>query len=274
VKIDAHHHLWRYQPEEYPWITDGMAEIRRHFLPEELGKLLSSQGIAGTVAVQARQTVEETHWLLELAEAHPFIKGVVGWVPLVDRGVEALLAVLRENPRLKGVRHVLQSEPSVFMEGSAFNRGLSAVTTCGLVYDLLVFARQLPAAIELVDRHPQQVFVLDHIAKPIINGPPPAEWRQQIAELARRPLVSCKFSGLVTEVRGGRWTPELLWPYFDVVLDAFGPDRLMFGSDWPVCLVASGYARWFDFVESCVEDLDAREQARILGGTARAVYKL
>jgi len=274
MKIDAHHHFWRYIAEEYGWITDAMAVIRHNFLPETLAPMLQSLKIDGTVAVQARQTVAETNWLLELAARHRFIKGVVGWVPLDDPQVEKLLDVLADDPRLKGVRHLLQAEPSVFMETSGFNAGLRAVAAQGLTYDLLVFARQLPAAIELVDRHPRLRFVVDHIAKPIIAGPPPPEWRQRIAELAKRPHVCCKFSGLVTEVRGDQWTPELLWPYFDVVLDAFGPERLMFGSDWPVCLVASDYTRWFRFVESCVEDLEPHERDRILGGTAAAFYRL
>lgn len=274
MKIDTHQHFWRYTPEEYDWIHDDMSVIRRDFFPEDLAPLLTSLGLDGTVAVQARQTVGETNWLLELARQHRFIKGVVGWVPLNDPHMDELLDLLAQNPHFKGARHVLQAEPSVFMETSGFNAGLRAVTAHGLTYDLLVFARQLAATIELVDRHPEQKFVLDHIAKPIITGAPPPEWRRHINELAKRPNVCCKFSGLVTEVRGCQWTSELLWPYFDVVLDAFGPDRLMFGSDWPVCLVAADYARWYKFVEGCVTDLTEAERARVLGGTATAFYRL
>ena len=275
MKIDAHQHCWRYTPGEFGWIDDGMAVIRRNYYPADLAPLLVTTGIDGTVAVQARQIVEETLQLLEHTHRHPFIKGVVGWVPLIDPKVGGLLDQLLEDKILKGVRHVLQGEPDSYMAMPAFNAGLGAVAARGLSYDLLVKAPQLPAAIALVDRHPDLPFVLDHIAKPVIAGPPPAEWRRDLAELARRPNVCCKFSGLVTEVPGyASWTPELLWPYFDVVLAAFGPDRLMFGSDWPVCLAATEYARWYRFIESCVTGLTLDERNLILGGTAIRFYRL
>jgi len=274
VKIDAHHHCWRYTPEEFDWITDDMSSIRRNFYPADLAPSLAATGLDGTVAVQARQTVEETLQLLEHTHRHRFIKGVVGWVPLTDPKVAGLLDQLREEKNLKGVRHVLQGEPDAYMADPAFNAGLREVAAHGLSYDLLVRAPQLPAAIALVDLHPALPIVLDHIAKPVIAGPPPAEWRRHIAELARRPNVCCKFSGLVTEVPGWAWTPELLWPYFDVVLAAFGADRLMFGSDWPVCLVATEYTRWYRFIESCVTGLAPAERDLILGGTATRFYRL
>ena len=275
MKIDAHQHFWRYSAAEYDWIDDSMRAIRADFLPATLAPLLNAVGIAGTVAIQARQSLEETHWLLELAHANPLIKGVVGWVPLVAPDVTDILSVLAQNPRFKGVRHVVQGEPDpAFLEGAAFNAGLRAVTAHGLVYDVLILAHQLPAAIAFVDRHPTQQFVLDHIAKPVVHGAPPTEWRQRIHELARRENVSCKFSGVVTEVPGWQWTPELLRPYFDVVLKAFGPRRLMFGSDWPVCLVAASYSRWHHFVQECTAALTAAERADILGETATRIYRL
>lgn len=275
MKIDAHQHFWRYSAAEYNWIDGPMRAIRADFLPEALAPLLNAAGIAGTVAIQARQTLEESHWLLTLARDNPLIKGVVGWVPLVAPNVADTLAVLAQNPRFKGVRHVVQGEPDpAFLEGAAFNAGLRAVTAHDLVYDVLVLARQLPATIAFVDRHPQQQFVLDHIAKPVVRGAPPSEWCQHIRELSRRGNIACKFSGVVTEVPGWRWTPELLRPYFDVVLQAFGPRRLMFGSDWPVCLVAASYARWCSFVEECTAALTATESADILGETATRIYKL
>ena len=274
MKIDAHHHCWRYTPEEFSWIDDGMRAIRRNFYPVDLAPLLKAAGIDGTVVVQARQTVEETLQLLEHTQRHRFIKGVVGWVPLADPKVARLLEQLQEDKALKGVRHVLQAEPDGFMAGPAFNAGLQTVTARGLSYDLLVKAPQLPAAMALVDRHPALPVVLDHIAKPVIAGAPPPEWRRHIAELARRPNVCCKFSGLVTEVPGYAWTPELLWPYFDVVLEAFGANRLMFGSDWPVCLVAAEYSNWHRFVASCVTGLTPEERHLILGGTATRFYRL
>lgn len=274
MKIDAHQHFWRYTPEEYDWISDDMGAIRRNFYPADLAPLLAAARVDGTVAVQARQLLEETMQLLEHTQRHPFIRGVVGWVPLTDPKITRLLDELRGEKKLKGVRHVLQGEPDAFMADPAFNAGLRAVTERGLSYDLLVRAPQLPAAIALVDRHPSLPFVLDHIAKPVISGAPPAEWRRDLAELARRPNVCCKFSGLVTEVPGRAWTPELLWPYFDVVLALFGPDRLMFGSDWPVCLVATEYTRWDRFIESCVTGLAPAERKGILGDTAARFYRL
>lgn len=274
MKIDAHQHFWRYTPEEYDWISDDMGAIRRNFYPADLAPLLAAARVDGTVAVQARQLLEETMQLLEHTQRHPFIRGVVGWVPLTDPKITRLLDELRGEKKLKGVRHVLQGEPDAFMTDPAFNAGLRAVTERGLSYDLLVRAPQLPAAIALVDRHPSLPFVLDHIAKPVISGAPPAEWRRDLAELARRPNVCCKFSGLVTEVPGRSWTPELLWPYFDVVLALFGPDRLMFGSDWPVCLVATEYTRWDRFIESCVTGLAPAERKGILGDTAARFYRL
>lgn len=274
VKIDAHHHFWRYTPEEFGWIRDDMAAIRRNFYPADLAPQLAATNVDGTVAVQARQSMEETLQLLEFTPHHSFIKGVVGWVPLRDPKLPRLLDELREEKKLKGVRHVLQGEPDAFMADPAFNAGLRAVAAHGLSYDLLVKAPQLSAAIALVDRHPGLAFALDHIGKPMITGMPPVEWRRDLAELARRPNVCCKFSGVVTEVLGIEWTPGLLWPYFDVVLAAFGPDRLMFGSDWPVCLVAAEYTRWDRFVESCVTGLEPVERRAILGDTAAKFYRL
>lgn len=274
MKIDAHHHFWRYTPEEFGWISDDMAVIRRNFYPADLAPQLAAANVGGTVAVQARQTMEETLQLLEHTQRHAFIQGVVGWVPLADPKLPRLLDELREEKKLKGVRHVLQDEPDALMADPAFNAGLRAVAARGLSYDLLVKAPQLPAATALVDRHPDLAFVLDHIGKPMITGRPPDEWCRDLADLARRPNVCCKFSGVVTEVLGIEWTPELLWPYFDVALAAFGPERLMFGSDWPVCLVATEYTRWDRFVESCVTGLAPAERRAILGGTAARFYRL
>ncbi|MBW8780500.1 MAG: amidohydrolase family protein [Verrucomicrobia bacterium] len=276
MKIDAHQHFWRYSASDYGWIDDTMQALRRDFQVADLAPSLASAGIEGTVAVQARQSLIETDWLLSLASAHPLIKGVVGWVPLREQGssVGATLDRYTRHPAFKGVRHVLQGEADTYMADDAFNAGLREVTARGLTYDLLVLARQLPATEELVARHPEQSFVLDHIAKPVVQGPPPAEWCKHIRALARHPRVFCKFSGVVTEVPGREWTSELLRPYFEVVLEAFGPHRLMFGSDWPVCLVASDYLRWHRFVEACTANLTPAERAAILGGNATAFYKL
>ena len=277
MKIDAHQHFWRYDPIQYDWINDAMSVIRRDFLPSDLAPLADAAGITGTVAVQARQSLDETDWLIALAAAHPqLIKGVVGWVPLRDQGAAIARTLDRyaAHPVLKGVRHVLQGEPDSYFTDASFNAALAVLAHRGLRYDLLVFARQLPESIALADRHPGLSIVLDHIAKPVVDGPPPADWTSHIRELARRDHVCCKFSGVVTEVPGWKWTPELLRPYFNVVLEAFGPGRLMFGSDWPVCQVAAGYLDWHRFVESCVAPLSADERAAILGGNAAAFYRL
>ena len=275
MKIDAHQHFWKYSSREYGWIDEPMKAIRCNFLPADLAAVLSQAGIDRSIAVQARQTIEETRWLLSLARDNPRIAAVVGWVPLASSTIGEVLDEFADCRELRGVRHVVQGEPDpAFLEGAAFNHGVRTAGERGLVYDVLIFARQLPAAIKFVGLHPNQTFVLDHIAKPVVQGPPDATWRSAIHELAKRERVYCKFSGVVTEVPGWKWTPELIAPYFDVVLEAFGPQRLMFGSDWPVCLVASDYVKWVRMVEACAAKLSADERARLFGGTAAEAYGL
>lgn len=275
--IDSHHHLWEYSAEEYSWIDDSMAVLRRDFLLDELDGIARRSGVDGFVAVQARQTVEESRWLLELAGRSPRILGVVGWVPLAHRDVEEHLDRFSPDPRLCGVRHVVQDEPDDrFLLGDDFNRGVSLLKRFGLVYDVLIYARHLPAAIEFVDRHPDQPMVLDHIAKPAIDrGPPDSQWVAGIRELARRDNVSCKFSGVVTEIRFGEpWTVEDIQPYWETVLEAFTPQRLMFGSDWPVCLLKTEHARWLAAVQDLASSLSPNEQQMLFAGTAARVYGL
>lgn len=274
--IDSHQHFWHYSPEDYDWIDEDMALIRRDFLPTDLRATTAGLGVVGSVAVQARQSLAESRWLLELAGQDDFIRGVVGWVPLAEPSVADDLAALATNSIFKGVRHVVQGESDPeFLARSEFNAGIRAVTQQDLVYDILIMAPQLAASIDFVDRHPQQRFVLDHIAKPVIGADgPPSRWCDDIAALAQRPNVSCKFSGVVTEVAGELWDEELLQPYWEIVLEAFGPARLMFGSDWPVCLVRSEYDRWLEFVHTMAGKLSAVERERVLGGTATEVYRL
>jgi L-fuconolactonase len=275
IRIDAHHHFWTYSPEEYGWIDDTMAVIRRDFLPEHLETEIRSCGIDGVVPVQARQTLEETRWLLALASQHDFIRGVVGWVPLIAPEISNILGSLAEQGRLKAVRHVLQAEPDhQYMLHDDFNRGIDSLREFGLVYDILIFECHLPQAIQFVDRHPKQIFVLDHIAKPRIRDHVMSPWRENLRILAERPNVYCKISGMVTEADYNTWTKQDLAPYFDTVLDAFGPEQLMFGSDWPVCLVATKYSGWFNLVLEQIASLSDAEQDAILGGTAIRVYKL
>lgn len=275
MKIDAHHHFWNYDPIEYGWIDDAMKVIRRDFLPAQLQAEIASTGIAGVVSVQARQNLIETQWLLDLATAHDFIKGVVGWVDLASANVGAKLERFGANSKLKSIRHVIQGEPDDnFILREDFNRGIRTLRKFNLAYDILIFERQLPQTIKFVDTHPDQVFVLDHIAKPRIKDNEFEPWNANLRELAKRQNVYCKASGMVTEADFTTWTEPQLERYFSVVLEAFGPQRLMFGSDWPVCLVACGYARWHQLVSGWIKQLSQPEQARILGGTAIAAYKL
>jgi L-fuconolactonase len=274
MTIDAHHHMWKYTVAEYGWITPEQRVIHRDFLPEDLEPLMHHFGIEGTVAVQARQTLEETTWLLGLSEKHPLIRGVVGWVPLTDgAAVKRSLEQFAGNRRLRGVRHVVQDEPDPrYILRKDFNEGVSTLHDLGLRYDILVFERQLPAAIEFVDRHPNQTFILDHIAKPRIKDKIISPWDRNMRELARRQNVYCKLSGMVTEADTQRWTPADLQPYIDVVLAAFGPRRIMYGSDWPVMLLAGDYVRWYGTVNNAIAKLSKAEQDRIMGGTAAEAY--
>jgi len=275
MKIDAHHHFWKYDPIEYGWIDDDMAAIRRDFLPADLQRVTSAAGIEGVVSVQARQTLLETECLLHLATDHAFIKGVVGWIDLVSPNAVLQLEMYSRNRKLKSVRHVVQGEPDDhFILRPDFNRGIGQLKRFDLAYDILIFERHLPQTIRFVDAHPDQRFVLDHIAKPRIKSDELEPWARNIRELAKRPNVYCKASGMVTEADYRTWTVAQLRKYFDIVLEAFGPKRLMFGSDWPVCLVACDYGRWHALISQFISDLSASEQTRILGGTAMEAYKL
>jgi len=275
MKIDSHHHFWNYDPVTYDWIDDSMRAIQRDFLPEDLLAEIASVGVDGVVSVQARQSLEETQWLLDFADKNEFIKGVVGWVNLLSPDISADLERFAENPKFKAVRHVIQGEPddNFILQGD-FNRGIRELVSFSLVYDILILERHLPQTIQFVDAHPNQIFVLDHIAKPRIREGHFEPWNQKIRELAKRPNVHCKVSGMATEADFTNWSEVQLRPYFDTVFEAFGAQRLMYGSDWPVCLVACGYTRWHDVVSSWVRELSRHEQARIFGGTAEEIYEL
>jgi L-fuconolactonase len=275
MKIDAHHHFWNFDPAQYDWIGESMGVLRRDFLPADLEQEIETAGIDGVVSVHARQTLEETRWLLDLAEEHAFIKGVVGWVPLAEPDAHEQLDSLARQPALKGVRHAVQDEPDDnFMLGDDFNAGVDALAKHGLVYDILIYERQLPQAIQFVDRHPQQAFVLDHFGKPQVKHSVVEPWREHIRQLAERENVVCKVSGLTTEADWQSWTESQLSVYLETVLEAFGPRRLMFGSDWPVCLLATTYASWYELVQRQFAGLSADEQSRIFGQTAVDVYNL
>ncbi len=274
-RIDAHQHFWRYSPQTHGWIGDHMAVLKRDYLPPDLEPLLRAKGYDGCVAVQAQQTVDETTWLLDLADQFPFIRGVVGWVDLRAPDVAAVLAGLAGRKKLKGIRHIVQGEPDPrFMLGTEFQRGIAALAAHGLAYDILVFPKQLPAAIELAERFPRQPFVLDHIAKPDMKGGAREPWATQVRRLAAHPNVFCKLSGLVTEADWARWTPDDIAPYLDVISEAFGPERLMIGSDWPVCTLAGDYSRVMTLVEGYLARLPAGSAEAVLGSTASRFYRL
>jgi L-fuconolactonase len=274
MRIDSHQHFWRYSPEQYPWIQPDWS-IRRDFLPADLAPELKRCQIDGCVAVQARQTFEETRWLLELAEASPMILGVVGWVDLRSPKVEEQLTEVAGHPKLVGVRHVVQDEPDVdFMLRDDFMRGIAKLRSFGLTYDILIFPQQLSAAIELVAAFPDQPFVLDHIAKPRIREGIISPWREHVCELASASNVMCKVSGMVTEADWQKWKPDDFRPYLDVVFEAFGPDRLMFGSDWPVALLAADYNRAFNLVGDYFGPRGKEAAAKVLGLNAADFYKL
>jgi L-fuconolactonase len=273
--IDAHHHFWRYSDAEYGWIDDSMRALRRDYLPGDLEREMQGAQVRQSVAVQARQTLEETLWLLQLAERHSFLAGVVGWAPIASPDFPGILESLQSHCRLRGLRHVLQGETDErYALQPGFTRGLSLLAPAGLVYDILIYAHQLPAAIELADRHPNQIFVLDHLAKPRIAARELSPWREQLGELARRPNVTCKVSGMATEADWLHWTPEDLTPYLDAALECFGPNRLLAGSDWPVCTVAASYSRWWQTLRTWTAALSRDEQERILAGNATRIYNL
>ena len=271
-RIDAHQHFWRYQPDRDGWITDEMQVLRRDFLPADLEGVLAASAFNGCIAVQADQSEHETRFLLDLARQHPFIKGVVGWVDLRSPHVEDTLERLADDPLLRGVRHVAQAEADEFLSQDAVIRGVRALARVGLTYDILVYAHQLPATLALTARLPDQPFVVDHLAKPRIRDRVTEPWATQMKELARRPNVCCKVSGLVTQADWRGWQPEDLRPYLDVVFDAFGPDRVMFGSDWPVCLLAGSYERVVHVLEAYAAGFGPDECAALFGGNAVRFY--
>jgi L-fucono-1,5-lactonase len=272
--IDTHQHYWVYNSADYGWIDDSMAALRRDFLPPDAHREMATAGVQASIAVQVRQTLEETRWMLELADRHPFIAGVVGWVDLEAAGVDAELEHLSQHPRLVGVRHIVQAEPGGFLERPAFRRGVGRLERHGLTYDILLYARQLPEAFAFARAFPRQRFVLDHLGKPDIRTGRYVEWRRHFDRLAELPNVCCKLSGLVTEADWGAWTPAQLRPYLDAALEAFGPSRLMIGSDWPVCLAAASYGEVIGLVRDAVGEYSNDEREQILNGTARDFFRL
>ena len=274
-RIDSHQHFWHYNPAEHVWMTDQMDILKRDFLPADLETLMAGSAIDGTVAVQARQNLQETEWLLELAEANDYIKGVVGWVDLRSPDVEGQLEQYADHPRLVGARHVVHDEPDVrFMLRQDFLRGLAELKAFNLTYDLLLFPRHIPIAVDVVKQFPDQPFVLDHIAKPYIAKGTLEPWTAHIRELAGYENVFCKVSGMVTEAKWQGWEYADFTPYLDIIFDCFGVDRLMFGSDWPVCTLSGSYAEVVGIVADYIKQLSDDEQMKVMGGNAARFYRL
>jgi L-fuconolactonase len=274
VIVDAHHHLWDPATADYPWMGEEMAAIRRRFGPEDLAPLLTRRGVEATVVVQARSSVEETRDLLATAAEVPWLAGVVGWVDLTAPNLADILAELRGG-LLVGVRHQAQDEPDpAWLLRPEVERGIDALEREDLSFDLLVRTRELPAALELARRHPGVRFVVDHLAKPPLHGGDMTSWAEGLAALAALPNVTCKLSGIVTETDWNAWRRDDLLPPLRHAIDCFGPDRSMFGSDWPVCLLAADYDAVLDLLLVALGDLGARERAAVLGGTASRVYRL
>ncbi|ASZ11625.1 amidohydrolase family protein [Chitinophaga pendula] len=274
-RIDSHQHFWRYHPVKDAWITDDMQVIQRDFLPDDLQPVLTANGITGCVAVQADQSEAETDWLLQLAGAYPFIKGVVGWVDLRAEHIRERLLHYKQFPLLKGFRHIVQAEPDpAFLLGKEFLRGIAALQDFGFTYDILVLSTQLPAVVSFVAQCPAQKLVVDHLAKPAIRSGDIHEWANDMRQLGRHPHVYCKVSGMVTEADWQGWHADDLRPYLDVVFEAFGPERLLFGSDWPVCLVAAQYAEWCALLEDYMQGLTFAEKRMVWGGNAKQFYNL
>lgn len=272
--IDSHQHYWKYDPVRDSWINDAMKIIQRDFLPSDLKPILTENNVDGCIAVQADQSETETTFLLNLATHNNFIKGVVGWVDLCDNNVKKRLEHFAQNKLFKGVRHILQAEKENFILDQAFMNGIGELAVLNLTYDLLVFPNQLKNSIQLVSKFSNQKFVLDHIAKPPIKSGEINDWKAAITALAKNPNVYCKLSGLSTEANWSSWKTSDFTPYIDVVFEAFGTDRLMFGSDWPVCLLAGSYAKNKDIITSYIQQLSPTEQAQIMGLNAMDFYNL
>lgn len=273
-RIDAHQHFWQFDPVRDAWIDDSMQVIRRDFLPEDLQPILASNSIDGCIAVQADQSETETAFLLNLAAENTCIKGVVGWVDLLANNLTERLAYFSKNPLFKGIRHIAQGEADDFLMRKDVQQGIGQLEQFGLTYDILVYAHQLPAAIDLVHQFPNQAFVLDHIAKPKISEGLNEEWKANIKKLATFPNVHCKLSGMVTETTGFQWKYSHFRPFMEVILAEFGINRVLYGSDWPVCLLAAKYEEQLAIVQEYITTFSVYEQAKIMGGNAIDFYNL
>jgi L-fuconolactonase len=274
MKLDSHQHFWKYSPQQHNWIDDSMVSLKRDFLPNDLEPHLIENKIEACVVVQADQSEKETEFLLELATQYEFIKGVVGWVDLRAKNVEERLQFYSQNQYFKGVRHIVQSEKQDFLLDPAFQNGIGKLGNLNLTYDLLIYSHQIGAAIKLVSQFPNQKFVLDHLAKPnIVNGKIDP-WKNQIQRLAQFSNVSCKISGMVTEADHSQWKPSDFIPYLDIVFDAFGENRILFGSDWPVCLLAASYQEVYQLITDYTVNFSLEQRDKLFGANAERFYNI
>ena len=272
--IDAHQHLWKYDPVRDNWIEDSMEVIRKDFLPKDLKPILDANGVTGCIAVQADQSEEETEFLLKCAQENPFLKGVVGWVDLRAGNVEERLANYSHNEYFKGVRHIVQAEKDDFLLNKDFQNGVGKLSQYGLSYDLLIYPRQFPATLEMVEKFPNQIFVLDHIAKPSVSQKLDAEWVKNILLLSKHENVFCKISGMVTETKNFEWVKSDFTPYLASVVSAFGTDRILYGSDWPVCLLAADYKEVLGIIVDYFQNFSTLEKSKIFALNAIKAYNL
>lgn len=274
-KIDAHQHFWNFDPDRDSWITDEMNVIRRDFFPQHLQPFLKENSFNGCVAVQADQSEAETDFLLRLAGENEFIKGVVGWINLQANNVEERLSYYKQFNKLKGFRHILQGEKDrAFMLQPGFIEGIKKLRSFNYTYDILIFPDQLPYTLKFAAMFPEQKFVIDHLAKPPIKEKNITAWKRDIEAVAAFPNISCKISGMVTEADWINWKKKDLTPYIDVAVNSFGTNRIMFGSDWPVCLLAASYKEVVDIVSDYFSTLSTGEQEKIFGGNAINFYNL
>lgn len=272
--IDTHVHFWKYDKERDAWITDDMKLLQQDYLPQQLETTLKRNGVTGCIAVQADQSELETHFLLELAKSYSFIKGITGWIDIRNENLPQRLEYFAQYPLIKAWRHVVQAEPMDFLLQPEFNRGIELITERGYIYEILIYHNQLPAAIEFVSRHPNQVFVLDHCAKPNIKEREIADWKKHIKQLAQFQNVHCKISGLFTEARIKAWSAADFYPYLDVVFENFGINRVVYGSDWPVMLLSGMYVQWKSLLEKYMENHTREERQQFFGGNAQLLYQI
>lgn len=272
--IDTHQHFWKYNSTDFGWVTDDMQVLRKDYLPDELEVILKNNQVNGCIAVQADQSETETNFLLELAASNSFISGVVGWIDLRNPFLDERLQHYNQFPKLKGFRHILQSEEPAFMLQDNFLNGINLLQKYNFTYDILIYPKHLAAALELAKQFPQQSFVIDHMAKPNVNHKEIHEWEKGIRAISNCTNVYCKLSGLVTEANWQTWTNQDLLPYINIIVQAFGIDRIMFGSDWPVCLLASSYDRWLSVVKDFFSEYTIADQEKIFSQNAIIFYHL